>query len=133
LPKVPKPYNSGRWSEARFRAFVKSALRKASSRWQVQSDVLKKAQTGTRKNRFTGRQAMHFKCSKCRKSYPRTHVQVDHVNPVEPFEGYSGETYLGTNWNTYIERLLCEDYNYQVLCTNCHTTKTNKENERRKE
>ena len=119
MSKVLKPRNSGQWTEARYTAFIKSALRKA--RWPVKYDVLKKAQVGKKINKASGRLAMHFECAECKGHFPQKLMAADHINPVvDPSVGF-------VDWNTFIDRLFIELEGYQALCKDCHTLKTNKE------
>lgn len=56
-----------------------------------------------------------------------TQIAVDHIMPViNPTAGF-------VDFNEYLDRLFCEESNFQVLCTTCHTIKTNAENEIRRE
>lgn len=62
--------------------------------------------------------AQHYLCAKCRKDFPKTSVQVDHIEEVvlDKF----------TTWDEFIERLFCNSDNLQVLCIPCHKKKTKK-------
>lgn len=127
---VKKSRCGGRWTEARFKSFIKSALRGATRRWGPIGDCKKGAWL---KRGF-------YKCSKCKKESPASimkdgkrvnNIIVDHVNPIiDPEVGF-------TNWDDYIERMFCEKNNLQVLCRKCHDAKTKREKElatiRRKE
>lgn len=55
---------------------------------------------------------------------------MDHREPVVPIEGLG----LPENfeWKIYFERLFCPEENWQLICLECHTTKTLQENEQRK-
>lgn len=115
------------WTEARVKSFITSVLRKGFSRWPEKYAALKKALVGKKLNKATGRMAYHYKCAKCRKTFPGIDVQVDHIDPVvHTTDGFQ-------DWNTYIERLFCEELKLQVLCSGCHAIKTKKEGELRRE
>lgn len=48
-------------------------------------------------------------------------VCVDHIDPVEdPIKGWQG-------WDSYIERLYCEEDNLQICCVKCHKEKSKEE------
>jgi len=48
---------------------------------------------------------------------------LDHIEPViEPSKGW-------IDWNTYMDRLFCEESGFQVLCKPCHSTKTKQDTE----
>ncbi len=123
-----KTRNNGRWTEARYKSFIVSALRGAHSKWGVKADVKKSARVTTGK----------YECSHCGKvgqaTLPplegqkrrRNNAAVDHIDPVVcPDTGF-------VDWNTYIERMFLEEDGYQVLCWECHHAKTNDERKRRK-
>lgn len=113
--------NNGRWTEARYRSFVTSALRSASRRWPPKYETLKEAFVDRITNKKTGKLAAHYKCASCMQLYPAKDVQVDHINPVvDPATGF-------VSWDVYIDRMFCEGVNLQVLCTSCHKDKTGKE------
>lgn len=118
---VTKSRNSNQWTEARFRSFVTSALRAASRRWPPKFEALKKAFSGKKTNKKTGKQAMHYKCAKCMGHFVAADVQVDHIHPVvDPVRGF-------LSWDIYIDRIFCEVHGLQVLCKPCHKVKTDKE------
>jgi 5-methylcytosine-specific restriction endonuclease McrA len=117
--------NGGRWTEARYKSFIVSALRAAFRRWPPKFDVLRNAATERRINPKTGKLAMHYTCQACKKEFPAKEVQVDHVKAVvDPKVGF-------VNWDTFIERLYVEAKKLQVLCKPCHKKKTNKEKAQR--
>lgn len=111
-------YNSGKWTEARFHSFIKSALRKASQRWPPKFEALKAAYDSTKKNNKTGRLAKHYLCAECNNVFPAKDVQVDHIHPVvNPEKGFE-------SWGEVIKRMFCEADGFQVLCKGCHLAKT---------
>jgi len=119
-------YNSGQWTQGRFKGFITSALRTATQRWPPKFEALKAALLGRKVNEKTGKLAQHFECAKCKQAFVSKDVQVDHKKPVvDPKKGFE-------NWETYIDRLFCETSNLQVLCKPCHKVKTAKEKLQRK-
>jgi len=58
---------------------------------------------------------VHHTCAFCAKDYLREEVQVDHIIEVGQFDC----------WENWIERLFCESWGFQILCTRCHLAKTN--------
>lgn len=112
-----KPRASGTMTEAQFITFVKNQLRGASWKWKPISDVLKEART--RKG--------WYHCNGCKNEVTATivlngkrvkNVFVDHEPPViDPETGF-------TTWDSFINRLYCEKEHLQLLCKNCHDTKT---------
>lgn len=118
-------YNDGEWTEARYRAFVISALRAYMKRFPPKWKALKAAMVGKKINKRTGRLAEHYLCASCGGFFVARDVQVDHIDPVvSPEEGFQ-------DWWTYFNRLYCEADNLQVLCKQCHREKTNAERKER--
>mgnify|MGYP002398935969 CR=1 FL=1 len=89
---------------------------------------MKAACVGRQLDPATGRTSYRYKCAACGSSFKRDEVQVDHIDPV--VDPHRANTTI--NWNVYIERLLCEVDNLQVLCSNCHLDKSNLETQVRK-
>lgn len=88
--------------------FVKNALRRASYKWPPRTESLRKARVGRG----------DYLCNLCKKIFKRKEVQVDHIIPViDPLTGFNG-------FDEYVERLLCDEDNFQVICISCHKTKT---------
>jgi 5-methylcytosine-specific restriction endonuclease McrA len=120
-----RKYNDGEWTEARFRAFVISALRAHMKRFPPKWKALKAAMVGKKVNKRSGRLAEHYLCASCGGFFVARDVQVDHIDPVvSPEEGFQ-------DWWTYMNRLYCEAENLQVLCKPCHKDKTNAERKER--
>ena len=120
-----RKYNGGDWTPARFRQFIISTVRSAMRKWPPKYKALKSAAVGKKTNRHTGRQAEHYKCAECEKEFIAREVQVDHIKPVvDPSEGF-------VDWETYFDRMFCEEKNLQVLCKPCHQLKTNAERKER--
>ena len=121
-----RKYNDGEWTEARFRAFIISALRAYMKRFPPKWKALKAASLGRLINKRSGRLAEHYRCAECLEPFVARDVQVDHINPVvDPAKGFE-------DWPTYMDRLYCEADNLQVLCKPCHKDKTNEERKERK-
>ena len=57
----------------------------------------------------------NYTCQLCGKS--GIELQVDHIQPVVGPEGF-------TTWDAYIDQLFCDESNLQVLCLDCHKSKT---------
>ena len=120
-----RKYNDGEWTEARFRAFIISALRAYMKRFPPKWKALEQAKVGRKINKRSGRLAEHYLCASCGGFFIARDVQVDHIDPVvSPEEGFQ-------DWWTYFNRLYCEADNLQVLCKQCHKEKTNAERKER--
>lgn len=120
-----KPYNGGEWTEARYHSFVKSALRSASVKWPPRYQTLHESYAGVRLNPKSGRMAKHYQCNCCKALFPAKDVQVNHIDPVIPIEGF-------TTWDEVVRRMYCEKEGLEVLCKPCHKEITKEENEARK-
>lgn len=113
------------WTDGRMRAFITSALRSAFSRYPNKFKALKAAFAGRKKNRKTGRDAAHYRCAQCRDVFASRDVQVDHIEPVvDKVVGFK-------DWDTYIDRMFCDEDGLQVLCKKCHLKKTAEERKSR--
>jgi 5-methylcytosine-specific restriction endonuclease McrA len=121
-PAVRKPATE--WTEGRKKAFITSLLRSGFRKFPPKSLVLKAAAVGKKINTKTKRVAEHYVCNGCKEHFPQKDVQVDHIDPVVGKEGF-------VSWDRFIDRLFCPKENLQVLCSECHTEKSRKENEER--
>lgn len=114
------------WSDAKFKGWIISLLRRGTMRWPPRNEALKAAKTVKKINVSSGRLAQHFKCKKCKKDFPAKQVAVDHIKPVVDIKkGF-------VDFDTYINRMYCGVKNLQVLCKTCHDVKSKKEREDRK-
>lgn len=124
-----------KWTKPQVETFIKNNIRACFRKYAPKEICYKMASLGKLKNPKTNRMAEHYKCADCGQSFPRKEVQCDHIDPViDPKDGFKG-------WDEYIRRMLCLDekleadflyiakYKLQILCSDCHTIKSNKENE----
>lgn len=124
--KVERTRASNTLTEAGYRAWVISLLRKGTLRWKPRNDVLQEAKTERKRNIKTNRLAQHYRCSVCFGDFPLSEVVVDHIKPViDPLKGF-------TTFDEYIEGMFCETENLQCLCKACHKDKTADESSQRK-
>ena len=121
-----RKFNGGLWTESRYRSFITSTLRAGSRRWPPKYQCLNEAKTEKKINPKSGRLAQHYACAECGNDFPAKDVQVDHIKPVvDPKKGF-------ISWDVFIDRLFCEQKNFQVLCKEDHKKKTKKETSDRK-
>ena len=107
---------NGAWTDARFRSFIVSALRRASSRWAPKY--------GSKRAARVARNS--YKCAACSSIVPNKEAKVDHIVPVvDPVRGF-------VSWDEFIARLFVEQDGYQILCQACHAVKTSQERQVRK-
>tara|TARA_R110000796_G_scaffold126651_1_gene241522 strand:+ start:25 stop:429 length:405 start_codon:yes stop_codon:yes gene_type:complete len=117
--KVKKTRNNKQWTEARYRAFIRSALRSAWSRWGPNHTTKKNARVGYGQYQCVGYDAEpHIVgASVVIDGKRKNNIFTDHIEPV----GGDGD------WNRVIENLFCETDNLQLLCKECHDEKSKNE------
>lgn len=115
-PSGPKTRCGGRWTEAKWKSFIKNQLRGATRKWAPIQDCLRNARV---KRGF-------YLCQGCMEHVPASikegarrakNVFVDHIEPIVPTTGW-------ISWDSCIERMFCEEDNLQVLCKACHDKKS---------
>lgn len=113
------------WSDGRVKSFITSVLRGGYRRWPPKYECLNEAFVEKKVNEKTKRLSKHYKCNKCKNDFPTSEVQVDHIKPiVDPEIGF-------LSWDLFINNLFCFKDNLQVLCLECHKSKSLKENNKR--
>jgi len=132
--KKPKPYCCNTMTEAAFRGYIMSALRKRSAFWKPKSAAIAKAFVKVGKNPETGHKCKLHRCPKCKGLFPQSKMDADHIEPVVPLNGFEGSTstFLSYDWSKLIERLFCETDGYRVICKGCHKEITKKQNQKRR-
>lgn len=119
--KIPRTRNCGRWTEAQFRSFIRSLLRRGSVRWSPRAKIVSDAFVENGVNPDTGRRCKLHRCSSCSALVAKKDMVADHIIPVvDPVMGF-------TNWDDFIHRLFCEMDNLQAICKVCHAAKTKDE------
>ena len=75
------------------------------------------------------RNRVFYRCEKCLEEFNSANIQVDHIEPVIPFN------IPGRHLPLYIivQRLFCDDSNLQILCKEHHKEKSKEENAIRRE
>jgi 5-methylcytosine-specific restriction endonuclease McrA len=99
---------------SRYRAFIRSAMRKAWQKWPPRYEALhavKRSYKGS-----NPRQKFEYQCAHCSGWFMAKEVSVDHIIPWGTINGLSIEE----AWN----RLLVPIEQLQVLCSPCHDIKT---------
>ena len=122
---IARPYNGGQWSTSRFFGFLRSSLRRSSSRWGPVYQAFAEAETGKKINKASGRLAMHYRCACCAGEFPRKNVAADHIIPA-------GSLTCFEDLPAFAQRLFVEKEGFQVLCDDCHQIKTNQERDEKK-
>jgi 5-methylcytosine-specific restriction endonuclease McrA len=112
MPKPPKTRCSGTWTEARYWGFIRSALRRAFTRYPVNYHVRNAA-----KRPYKGPnklQKNEFQCGVCKQWFIQKSTQVHHLVECGSLKSYS-------DLPGFVERLFCEADNLQVVCKRCHS------------
>jgi len=102
----------------RISSFRYPPANKARSKNKVEYYILSKKGKQLKRVKYT--------CEICRTpNLKTTQVNLDHVVPVvEPAVGF-------VDWNTFIDRLFCDESNFQIICIPCHDIKTSLEDAQR--
>lgn len=108
-------------------AAIYSALRRAHRNSPEYQETLKAAKEEyfilSKKGKKLRR--VHFRCAKCGNKGSRKVVAVDHRESVVPVTGK-------TDLNTYADRLFCGIKGLDILCKECHDSKSKAENKLRR-
>lgn len=108
--KVERTRNGNTWTEARYFGFIRSALRSAFQKWGPKHEAKKQAKV----------QYNTYVCAHCDGWFGSSQVEVDHIVPAGSLKCYD-------DLPGFVERMFCEADGFQVLCKECHQTKTNEE------
>ena len=106
------------WTESKFFSFIRSALRRAFTKYPNKYKALNAARRV--KKHAKGRQKWEYRCASCTRFYAGKSVQVDHIIPAGSLRSFS-------DLPDFCSRLFCSVEGLQVLCHRCHTVKTNTE------
>lgn len=102
------------WSSARYRTFVRSALRLAWTKWPPKHEVLRRARRPSQSD--NKKLKWEYLCTHCNKWTRGDQVSVDHIVP------------WGDPWSMSfvdaLRALLVPVEELQVLCDPCHDLKT---------
>lgn len=111
---MTKDRAGGRWSEARYFTFIRSALRKAWVKYPVRYDVLKASRRPYKG--LDKRRKWEYQCNYCKNWFKSTGVQVDHIKECGSLKTYE-------DLPRFVQTLFCEKDNLQTLCKKCHKDK----------
>lgn len=107
------------WTDARFFSFIRSALRRAWTKFPNKFRAINAArlpQKGLRK----GRRVYLYKCHSCKDSFTTSQITVDHIVPCGSLRSFD-------DLPKFVSNLFCSIDNLQVLCKKCHHLKTMEE------
>ncbi len=99
---------------------VRSAIRKSFSRSEHYKGFLKLHRIETHVGK---RFRVFYKCNECEGLCPQNQINVDHINPI------GKGVYNGIeDAKSFYELVYCPYSNLQILCKECHSLKTKREN-----
>ena len=123
--KPPKTRNGGTMTEAAFRSWVRSQLRRMSQRWKPIYMTKKAAQRPATPaevalfSKGRGRIKFVYECAQCAVRVPDKQGAVDHIIPCGSLIDINADA------GPFILRLLCEGEGLRWLCDPCHQEVTN--------
>ena len=124
MAKAPKTRCGGTWTEGKRRSFIRSALRRAFTRYPscyIAKNNARRPYKGTNKS-----QKWEYQCSECKEWFLGKLTQLDHTTPA-------GSISSDDDIGPFVTRLFCEPDGLTVMCKPCHKTKTATEREQRNE
>ena len=123
MKKTPKTRNLNSLTESQFWGLLRSGLRRQFRFWKPLMEAKRLA-----KRPYTGdnkKQKFEYQCNHCKNWFKDSETQIDHVIPT-------GSLLSWDDVVPFLQKLIPEDVSsFQVLCKECHQTKTNKEREER--
>lgn len=119
-PRVPRTHAGGTWTKSQYWSFIRSALRRAFSRYPVKFQVKNKARRTVKGKRHK----YEYQCAKCEEWFKDKDVEVDHDPPCGSLKDYS-------DLPGFVERMFCEEDKLQVICKPCHKKKTAEERKKK--
>ena len=118
-----KTHCGGTWTRSRYYSFIRSALRRAFTRYPVNYQARNAARRAYKGD--NPRQKYEYQCAICKGWFPQKETAVDHITPAGSLQRY--EDLPG-----FVERLFCEKEGLQIACKACHGEKTKAERLARK-
>lgn len=110
-----KSRNNKTMSESAFFGWIRAGLRRHYMRgWKPSQAVAKE----NRRTVSRGRMKYEYICNSCQQWFPRTEIQVDHIQECGSLRSWE-------DLAIFSKRLFVEKEGLQVLCTECHNKKTN--------
>ena len=106
--RVERTRAGGRLTEAGYRNWLRSQLRRITRRWWPIQDVMRAARRPTQSG--DKRRKWDYQCALCCGWFDGRSVGVDHIVPCGSIEDVAG----------FVARLFCEADGLRVLCHKCH-------------
>lgn len=123
---------------AKLKSFIIQVLRRASYKWEPRTNAKMRNRVLAKNHPEinAGRSRYLYPCEICGKLCKDTkkgeakEFHMDHIEPVEPINGF--DSGVEFDLNEHVERLFCEEDGFQRICVECHLKKSNEENELRR-
>lgn len=112
----------GTWTEARYFSFIRSALRKAWTKYPVKYQVMNAASRP-----YKGpdkRRKKEYQCNVCKGWFAQKEVAIDHIKPCGTLKTFE-------DLPSFVSTLFCEQDNLQCICSACHSIKTQEERKKK--
>lgn len=126
--RTPPFKNYPQWTTARFFGFIRSGLREKFGRYPVKYEAIKDSaqvidtgevyKTGPREGE--PKMVKMYECCECNNLFRQKDIQVDHIKPTGRLQSFED---LGS----FAERMFCAKDGLQIMCTECHKEKTQRE------
>lgn len=128
--------------DKKFKGKIINALRRLSFTYPPRNKVRKRQQVGPATFEcehcniwiYEGSRDIDTQLEKLDSKPPKDLIKgkpnLDHKTSVIPLEGFTRGSW---DWDEFINRLFCEEEEFQLLCSDCHDIKTKLEDEIRKE
>lgn len=113
-----KTHCGNTWTSARYWSFIRSALRRAFTKYPVKYQVKNEASRP-----YVGpdkRRKKEYQCNVCKDWFPDKEVAIDHIKPCGSLKDYK-------DLPEFVATLFCEADNLQCICKGCHHIKTQEE------
>lgn len=122
--KTPPYERYQKWTQARFWSFVRSNIRLMQRKWPPANEVWEEHRR-VKPEGATGRHRFEYQCAECSGWFPKkvgkkSMIQLDHKIPCGSCRSFkeAGE---------FIDKMLVGVEGFQLLCTECHQSKTNEQ------
>ena len=119
---APKTRNAGTMTDAAFRSWVRSQLRRMSLRWRPISEKRGEGQRPANdadKKRWGKLIRVVNTCEGCGAWVPKSRLEIDHIVPCGSI------TDIERDLGPFVMRMLCEKDGLRRLCPTCHQAVTN--------
>ena len=106
------------WTTPRYFSFIRSMLRRGFTKYPVKYQVKNSASRPYKGS--DKRRKKEYKCNVCKGWFADKDVAVDHIKPCGSLKSYE-------DLPAFVSTLFCEEDNLQVICSACHSVKTQEE------